>query len=253
MENGNENKDVNAEAGSGAAGVNKKSYALPIAILAAGLLIAGAVAFRPGSGANDSAPTPAAKESGAAATVERTAITADDDAVLGNPDASVTFINFGDFRCRYCKLFQETIKPAIMEKYVKTGKVKYVYRDLITMGDNSILAAGGANCAGEQGKYWEFADTLHSGEGGHNTVYTEDSLSQMAVSLGLDAGKFRQCLDSKEYVKEVKKDTEEARAAGATGTPTVFINGRIIVGLASLGEYEKIIDEELAKAAAEGK
>jgi len=230
---------------------NKKSYALPIAILAAGLLIAGAVAFRSGSGANNSAPTPAIKEGGAAGAAERAAITADDDPVLGNPDAPVTLIDFGDFRCRYCKLFQETIKPAIMEKYVKTGKVKYVYRDLITMGNNSILAAGGANCAGKQGKYWEFADSLHSGKPG--LMYTEKSLSEIAVSLGLDAEKFKQCLEAKEYVKEIKKDTEDARAAGATGTPTVFINGRIIIGLASLGEYEKIIDEELAKAAAVGK
>ncbi len=232
-----ENENTNENAG-------KKSYAVPIAILVAGLAVAGAIAFRPDSGGSDSANI--AKDGGTP-TVERTAITADDDPVLGNPDATVTFINFGDFRCRYCKLFQETIKPAIMEKYVKTGKVKYVYRDLITMGDNSILAAGGANCAGEQGKYWEFADMLHSGEGGHSAVYTEDSLSGIAVSLGLDAEKFKQCLRSGEYVKEVKKDTEDARAAGATGTPTVFINGRIIVGLASLGEYERIIDEELAK------
>jgi len=216
------------------------------------LLIAGAVAFRSDSGfvGNGSGKT-AVKDSGVVATVGKTAITADDDPVLGNPNAPVTLIDFGDFRCRYCKLFQETIKPTIMEKYVKTGKVKYVYRDLITMGNNSILAAGGANCSGKQGKYWEFADALHSGKPG--MIYTEKSLSEIAVSLGLDAEKFKQCLDAKEYVKEIEKDTEDARAAGATGTPTVFINGRIIVGLASLGEYEKIIDEELAKAAEEGK
>ncbi len=225
---------------------NKQSYALPIAILAAGLLISGAVIFRPSQSANNS--TPVLKENASAGTaVPKVAITADDDPVLGNPDAPVTLIDFGDFRCRFCKMFQEKIKPTIMEKYVKTGKVKYVYRDLITMGENSILAAGGANCAGKQGKYWEFADALHSGKPG--LMYTEKSLSGIAVSLGLDAEKLKQCLDSKEYVKEVQKDTQDAIAAGAAGTPTVFVNGRIIKGLVSLSEYEKVIDEELAKAA----
>ncbi len=205
---------------------NKQSYILPIAILVAGLLISGAVMFRPNLSGNDSSSQGAiaslsnfkSEKTSVGETVQRATITADDDPVLGNPDALVTFIDFGDFRCRFCKLFQETIKPTIMEKYVKTGKVKYVYRDLITMGENSILAAGGANCAREQGKYWEFADSLHSGKAG--LMYTEDSLSKIAVSLGLNAEKFKECLDSKEYVKEVKKDTEDAIAAGATGTPT---------------------------------
>lgn len=244
MENENKNANMNETVGSNA---GNKSYALPIAIFAAGLIIAGAIAFRSDSGAGKAVPP--AKNGNTTANIKKTAITADDDPFLGNPDAPVTFIDFGDFRCRYCKLFQERIKPAIIEKYVKTGEVKYVFRDLITMGENSILAAGGANCAGEQGKYWKFADALHSGEGGHNSVYTKYSLSQIAVSLGLDKEKFKQCLDSGEYVKEIEKDTEDAKAAGATGTPTVFINGRIVAGLASLGEYEKIIDEELAKAA----
>lgn len=227
---------------------NKQSYALPVAILVAALLISGSIIFRPNQSIKNQAPAPKGG-AGQGAGISGSAITADDDPVLGNPNAPVTLIDFGDFRCRYCKMFQEKIRPTIMEKYVKTGKVKYVYRDLITMGENSILAAGGANCAGEQGKYWEFSDGLHSGKPG--LMYTEKSLLEIAVSLGLDTEKFKQCLDSKEYVEEIKKDTKDAISAGARGTPTVFINGRIIKGLASLGEYEKIIDEEIAKAEAE--
>jgi protein-disulfide isomerase len=221
----------------------KKAYAVPVAIVVAGLVIAGAVFVT--SKNNDKENKVAVKTRVENAEITRAGISEDDDPVLGNPDASVVFINFGDFRCRFCAMFQRDIKPVIIEKYVKTGKVKYVYRDLITMGENSILAAEGANCAGEQGKYWDFADYLHAGQGGHNVLYTPQSLSEIAASLGLDVSLFDECLSSGRQKEEIKKDTEDAIAAGADGTPTVFINGRIIVGVNPIEVYESMIEEEL--------
>ncbi len=226
---------------------NKKSYAVPFAIVIAGFLIAGAVFFGPGKDAGISVE----KNYDDNVKVENNQvfqITEDDDPTIGSPTAPVVLINFGDFRCKFCAKFQKDIKPKIMEKYVKTGKVRYVYRDLITMGENSMLAAGGANCAGQQGKYWEFADYLHSGKAGHGTIYTIDSLSEIASFLNLDTSLFKQCLESKEYIKEVQKDISDAKAAGATGTPTVFINGIRIIGVNPLNVYESIIEEELLKA-----
>lgn len=220
---------------------NKGSYVIPIAIVIAGFLIAGAIfIIRPA-------------ETGKSAwevNNSTAAMNEDDDPVLGDSTAPVTFINFGDFRCQFCARFQREIKPMIIEKYVKTGKVKYVYRDLITMGENSILAAEAANCAGEQDKYWDYADYLHGGETGHSNIYTTDSLTEIASSLDLKISLFKECLISGKYKEEIKKDTDDARASGATGTPTVFINGRLIIGLRPLGEYERIIEEELLKAGA---
>ncbi|PIR57768.1 MAG: hypothetical protein COU71_02340 [Parcubacteria group bacterium CG10_big_fil_rev_8_21_14_0_10_38_31] len=219
---------------------NRKSYVIPIAIIIAGLIIGGAffVTSDNGKGAINSV-------SKGAEVMENVSISEDDDPVLGNPLATITFINFGDFRCQFCAQFQKEIKPLIIEKYVKTGKVKYVYRDFITMGNNSILVAGGANCAGEQGKYWDFADYLHNSGGGHDMTYTQESLLKIALSLGLEGNSFKECLSAGRYVEEVKKDTEDAIAAGADGTPTVFINGRMISGVNSIEVYESVIEEEL--------
>ncbi len=222
-----------------------RSLGIPIAIVLASIIIAGAILIRVDSDKKDA--NVIGDKNASVAENESIIIDEDDDFVLGSPSATVTFVNFGDFRCRFCRMFQEQIKPTIMEKYVKTGKIKYVYRDFITMGENSILAAGGANCAGEQDKYWDFAESLHGEGGGAGFTHTKKSLSNIAISIGLDMDSFRQCLDLGEYVEEIQKDTADAIRAGAKGTPVVFINNRIISGLNPLEEYEKMIEEELAK------
>ncbi len=226
-------------------GENKKTYSVPISILIAGIIVVVTVFFALKN--NDLITERGYSLNNTDFNEGQISIDEDDDYVLGNPDASVIFVNFGDFRCRFCAKFQKDIKPIIIEKYVKTGKVKYVYRDFITMGSDSILPAVGANCAGEQGKYFSFADYLHSGETGHKVVYTNESLLKIAESLGLDKASFQTCLSSGKQIEEIKKDTDDAIKAGATGTPTVFINGRIVSGVNSIEVYEKIIEEELLK------
>src|SRR3989344_5587983 len=227
--------------------MTKKTYAIPVAIVVAGVLIAGAVFIRSAEIGKSALVNNSGNEM-QIAVIKQANIDEDDDPELGNPAATVTFIYFGDFRCQFCAAFQREVKPVIMEKYIKTGKVKYVYRDLITMGENSILVAEAANCAGEQDKYWNYADYLHGSNLGHGAIYTVDSLSGIASSLGLNISLFKKCLISGKYKEEIKKDIEDARVNGATGTPAVFINGRLVDGLNPLGEYEKIIEEELLKA-----
>ncbi|PIR70227.1 MAG: hypothetical protein COU46_02690 [Candidatus Niyogibacteria bacterium CG10_big_fil_rev_8_21_14_0_10_42_19] len=226
---------------------NNGSNTIPIAIIIAGLLIAGAIYLRP-----EKAEKNAKNDRLQTAGVKIKQIDEDDDPTLGNPAAFVTFVYFGDYRCQYCARFQSEIKPTIMEKYVKTGKIKYVYRDLITMGENSILTAEAANCAGDQDKYWEFANYLHDkaaigGDHAHGSVYTTDDLLGIASSLELNVPLFKECLLSEKHKAEIEKDTKDASANGATGTPAVFINGRLIDGLNPLEEYERIINEELLK------
>ncbi len=222
-----------------------KSYAVPFAIIVTGFLVAGAIFFSPTNKLDLNEQKYNKKIE--VENKQRVQIDEDDDPFFGNPSAKVVLINFGDFRCKFCAKFQKEIKPKIIEKYVKTGKVKYVYRDLITMGENSILAAGGANCALRQGKYWEFANYLHSGKAGPSVIYTEKSLLKIAESLDLDVSLFKQCLNLREYIEEIQKDTNDAKAAGATGTPTVFINGRIIIGVNPFEVYEAIIEDELTR------
>src|SRR3990167_3005650 len=91
-----------------------------------------------------------------------------EDFVLGDQNAPVTIIEYGDYQCPFCgKFFKET-EPTLRENYIKTGKVKFVYRDFAFLGQESLWAANAAQCAGEQGKFWEYHDYLYGNQNGEN-------------------------------------------------------------------------------------
>lgn len=169
-----------------------------------------------------------------------------DNPVLGESDAPVTMVVFGDYQCHFHKKFSTETRPQIEEKYVKNGKVKIVFRDFAFVGDESNWAAEAANCAFDQGKYVEYAEKLYQIQKGHDpTAFSQDNLKKLAKDLSLDTNQFNQCFDSGKYVQEVKEDFEEAKELGVSGTPTVFINGRKLAGAQPFKEFEKIIEEEL--------
>ena len=151
----------------------------------------------------------------------------DDDAVKGDEDAPVTIIEWSDFECPFCARFYRDTLPLIEEEYIKTGKVKLVFRDFpLSFHQNAQKAAEAAECAGEQGKFWEMHDLLFEQgvEGG--TV----GFKQYAKQLGLNTAKFNECLDSGAMASEVRKDTADGAAAGIQGTPGFLINGKLVSG-----------------------
>jgi cyclophilin family peptidyl-prolyl cis-trans isomerase len=117
------------------------------------------------------------------------------------------------------------------EKYVKTGQMKFVYRHMAFLGDESQWAAEASECAGDQGKFWEYHDKLFASQQGENQgAFSKDNLKKFAADLKLDTTKFNQCLDSGQFTEKVKKATQDAQQLGVQGTPTVFINGINIPG-----------------------
>jgi protein-disulfide isomerase/uncharacterized protein YneF (UPF0154 family) len=180
--------------------------------------------------------------------VQRTEVSPDDDPYLGSDDAKVTIIEFSDYACPYCAKFEIQILPKILEKY--GDKIKFVYRDfpLPFHGNKSILAAKAANCAGDQGKYWDMHDILfkRQTEWAELDGALEQRLYAYAEELNLNMNEFEACMESEKYDKEIRKDYIDGEKAGVTGTPTVFINGIKIVGARPVEEYYKIIDRELA-------
>ena len=96
-------------------------------------------------------------------------ITANGSPVLGSKDAPITMIEFGDYQCFYCNKFYHTTEPDIVKNYVETGKVKMVFKDFTIIGQDSINAAHATHCAQEQGKFWEYHDTLYNNWAGENT------------------------------------------------------------------------------------
>lgn len=170
-------------------------------------------------------------------------VSADDDAVMGQAGAKVTIIEFSDFQCPYCSRFVLQTFPQIKANYIDTGKAKLIFRDFpLSFHANAAKAAEAAECAGDQGKYYEMHDKLF----GNQSALSVDSYKQWASELGLNTATFNSCLDSGKYASEVQKDIADAQAAGVTGTPTFFVNGVKLVGAQPYEVFQQAIDAALA-------
>jgi len=176
-------------------------------------------------------------------------VSVDDDPMLGNKDAKVTIVEFSDFQCPFCKRLFDTTYPNLKKDYIDTGKVKLVYRDFpLDFHQNAHISAESAECADEQGKFWPYHDTLFAKQDEWGTLADADAKTKFvtyASSLGLNSGTFKSCLDSGKYKAEVDKDLTDGKAIGVTGTPTLVVNGTVIVGAQPYETFKAAIDAEL--------
>lgn len=165
------------------------------------------------------------------------------NAVKGDPNAPVTIIEFSDFECPYCEQFYSQTLPQIQEQYIDTGKVKFVYRDLpLSFHPNAQKAAEAAECAGEQGKYFDMHDILFENQQALSTA----NYKQWAGDLGLDQASFDTCLDSGQMAAEVQADMAVAAQYGISGTPGFVVNGIVLAGALPFQNFKEVIDAELA-------
>jgi protein-disulfide isomerase len=177
---------------------------------------------------------------------------AKDGAQRGSDKAPVVLIEFSDFRCSFCRKFWQTTLPMLDKKYISTGKVRFIYRHFAVLGKPSELAAQAAECAGEQGKFWEYHDKLFA-SASSPLAFTDGGLKGYAKELRLKDQAFNQCLDSGKYLKKVEGETSVAALLGARGTPAFFLNGQLIVGAQPFEVFESLIEEALKKASTSGK
>lgn len=220
---------------------------LALSILVAGVMISGSLLYVNGV-KTGSGPAQIKQDGQGNVRVE---VSADDDPVLGNKNAKIVMIEFSDYQCPFCRSFWKDALSQIKKDYIDTGKVKLVYRDYpLAFHPMAEPSAQAAECADEQGKYWEFHDKIFAEQDkkGQGTItYTVQDLKLWASETGLDAGKFNQCLDSGKYKAEVQKDFDDGGKAGVSGTPSFFINGRLMVGAQPYSAFKAIIEEELKK------
>jgi protein-disulfide isomerase len=162
---------------------------------------------------------------------------------LGSVNAPVTIVEFSDFQCSFCRKFWADTLPKLKESYVKQGRVRIIYRHFAILGKFSEQAGMAAECAGDQGKFWEYHDQLFTNQGG--LAFTQSKLEQYARALELKAGHFKRCLTSEKYRKKVEGETAVAASLGARGTPTFFVNGRLMVGAQPIKIFQNVINEEL--------
>lgn len=221
---------------------NENVYLIPASILIAGIIIALAVVytFSPGGGLLKGLGSNNVSSGNSEISMEELE---DDDPVLGNTNASVTLVEFGDFQCPYCKRFHDEARRDILETYVETGKAKIVYRDfpLEVIHPAARPAAEAAECADDQGKFWPFHDALYTRQAEIQTI----DYVKLAKELGLDAGSFESCLKARTHQNEVSQDYQDGVKAGVDGTPAIFVNGVKISGAQPFDVFKQEIEAAL--------
>lgn len=172
-----------------------------------------------------------------------------DTPLLGDPDAPVLVVEWSDYQCPFCKRMFDDVEQQLKKQYIDTGKVLFSYRDFAFLGKESQDAANATRCANAQGKFWEFHDLLFESQSGENRgAFSKENLKSLGAQMGLKASQFNTCIDSDTFADAVEADNAAGRAVGVSGTPTTFVNGRVINGAQPFSAFQKIIDEELAKA-----
>jgi protein-disulfide isomerase len=161
----------------------------------------------------------------------------DSDHIRGNKDAKITLVEFSDFQCPFCARFHNTMKQ-VMEKYPNDVRWVYKHFPLDSLHPYARKAAEAAECAGEQGKFWEYADKLFENQRNINTTY----FSTAAKELGLNTTQFESCLSSGKYASKVNNDYSQGRQAGVTGTPGSVMNGELIKGAVPFETIKAKID-----------
>jgi protein-disulfide isomerase len=166
-----------------------------------------------------------------------------DNPAFGPEDAVVTIVEFSDFQCGFCGRFAiETLQPLLAEY---DGRVRFVYRDFIIFGQKSYEAAVAAECANDQGKFWEFHNLVFANQ--HDL--TPELLASFAQDLELEMAAFQDCYDTEAHRDGIAADVSYGESLGLSGTPTFFINGRLVSGAQPIETFRQIIDSELAASA----
>ncbi|MFQ5923331.1 MAG: DsbA family protein [Anaerolineales bacterium] len=186
----------------------------------------------------------AADSPGASASeIRRIDVDLGDDPSIGPAEAPITIVEFSDFNCPFCRQWHQEVSQALFDTF--PGQIRFVYKDFPIVGGGRVgfLAAQAAQCAEEQGAYWEYHDALFSG------AYALDSpgFEQAAQVLELDGEALIECVNSGRYGDEVREDFDYGVSLGVSSTPTFFINNIPLVGAQPLLNFIEVIDGELGK------
>jgi protein-disulfide isomerase len=171
--------------------------------------------------------------------------------ILGDPNAPITLVEFGDYQCHYCNVFFQSIEKDILKNYVDTGKVKIIFKDYNIIGEDSVKASQGAHCANDQGLFWEYHDILYSHWTGENNGWaSSENLAIFAQQIGLNMDKWSECMNKGSHSQIILKSNDDARTLQLTGTPAFFIinsEGEVskLFGAQPFEVFKKIFDEKL--------
>jgi protein-disulfide isomerase len=164
----------------------------------------------------------------------------------GPADAPVVIQEYSDFQCPYCSQFAIGTGQQIIDKYGETGQVRFEYNHYAFLGPESIRAAEAAECANEQGAFWDYHDTLFLNQNGENQGALSDSnLANFAARIGLDEAAFTECLDSGKYREDIEESLNTGVELGVQSTPSFIVNGELVRGALPFEEFDRIIESAL--------
>jgi protein-disulfide isomerase len=165
---------------------------------------------------------------------------------LGAKDAPLSIVEFTDYQCGFCQRFHVETFPALKKKYIDTGKVRFLSRDLpLDFHSNAFRAAEAARCAGDQGQFWAMRNTLVA----NANQLGGDHIQGYAKELKLDMAAFNSCMDTQKHAAEIRKDVATAAALRIDGTPSFVVGkstpegvaGTMVVGALPLEAFEEKI------------
>jgi len=169
--------------------------------------------------------------------------------ILGNPNAPITIVEFGDYQCHQCYNWFHNTKPMIIRDYIDTGKANLIFVDFAFLGKDSPKASQATYCADDQNMYWEYHNSLYDSQESKidSGWANSERLKAFAFNLNLDMELFNECLDSEKYSKRVQYNSQQARDNGVRGTPGFFIvdsdfNQKQISGAQPFSVFKKILD-----------
>lgn len=159
--------------------------------------------------------------------------------VTGPEQAPVTIVEFADYQCPYCQRAEPTVQE-VLSRY--SGKIRLVHRDFpLDAHQRAVPVSKAAYCAGDQGKFWEYRHSIYE----KPSDFSDEDLKKRAGEVGLDTAAFGACFASDKHDETIRTSASQGSSLGVTGTPTFFINGRMLVGAQPIEAFRTIIDEEL--------
>jgi protein-disulfide isomerase len=163
---------------------------------------------------------------------------------LGPDSAPIEITEYSDFECPFCASFATVQMPVIREQLIATGRVRWRFRDFpLPTHAYSRYAALAAQCAGEQGKFWEMHDQLFSNHQWAQTGKNPRGLfREFARSVGLDLDKYDACMDGQRYAGRIQASVQEGEARGVKGTPSFHVNGRPYQGRSASDDFKALVD-----------
>jgi protein-disulfide isomerase len=164
----------------------------------------------------------------------------------GSQTAKVSIIDYSDFGCSHCRNFALNQGRQLRAEYEGSGNVRFEYKHFIISPPDTANAANAAECAADQGRFWDYHDLLFSEQGVSRSPFTKANLKAYGARLGLSAQQFNECVDRDTHLDKVYRDSAAGKDAGIQGTPSFLVNGKSIAGEVPYAQFKAEVEAALA-------